>query len=146
MTEEKTPLKWKFTGNAIPSGPAVSEGMVYFGIDDGYLYAVDSKSGTVIWKFNTGGAIISSPVVSGGVVYFGSKDNHLYAVDIKNGKEKWKFITEHWVVSSPAISDDMIFFGHFEFIGNLTFRLLPYRTSVRRLLPHSIFPKLSPES
>ena len=42
MAEEKTPLKWKFeTGGSVYSSPAVVDGMVYFGSNDNYLYAVD---------------------------------------------------------------------------------------------------------
>ena len=72
MAEEKTPLKWKFeAGDSIRTSPAVSNGVVYFGSDDNYIYAVDSKTGEEKWKFKTGDDG-SSPTVSDGVVYFGN--------------------------------------------------------------------------
>ena len=77
--------KWKFKtggGDMYWTGPspAVSDGVVYFGSFDGYLYAVDIQSGKEKWKFQTGGSIVSSPAVSGEVVFFGSEDGYLYAV------------------------------------------------------------------
>ena len=53
-------------------GPRPSRGLVYFGSNDGYLYAVDVRSGQEKWKFKTAGEVLSSPAVSDGVVYFGS--------------------------------------------------------------------------
>ena len=87
-------LVWKFqTGGRVRSSPAVSDGVIYFGSEDGYLYAVDIQSGAEKWKFQTGGRVWSSPAVSDGVVYFGSDDTYLYAVDSQTGAEKWKFQT-----------------------------------------------------
>ena len=40
--EELTNLKWKFkTGDDVPSSPAVSDGVVYFGSVDSNLYALE---------------------------------------------------------------------------------------------------------
>ena len=40
--EELAGLKWKFkTEKGVESSPAVSSGVVYFGSEDGHLYAVD---------------------------------------------------------------------------------------------------------
>jgi outer membrane protein assembly factor BamB len=109
---ELTELKWKFkTEGWVFSSPAVSDGMVFFGSDDTYLYAVDIKTGQEKWKFKTEGRVESSPAVSDGMVFFGSSDHYLYAVNIKTGQEKWKFKTEGAVESSPAVSDGMVFFG-----------------------------------
>jgi glucose dehydrogenase len=74
-------LVWKFeTGDVVWSSPAITDGVVYVGSDDHYLYAVDIQSGQEKWKFQTGGTVRSSPAVSEGVVYFGSADGYLYAV------------------------------------------------------------------
>ena len=87
-------LKWKFaTGDRIVSSPVWSEGTLYFGSDDGNLYAVDAAAGTQKWKFTTAGPVPSTPAVAGGMVYFGSYDGRFYAVDAQTGKLKWKFVT-----------------------------------------------------
>jgi outer membrane protein assembly factor BamB len=72
--------KWRFkTGWEVWSPPAVADGVVYFGSQDGYFYAVDAQAGQEKWKFEVGGLIKCSPAVADGVVYFGGFDG-LYAV------------------------------------------------------------------
>jgi eukaryotic-like serine/threonine-protein kinase len=88
-------VKWKFhTNGQVISSPAVVDGVAYVGSTDGYVYAVDIKSGMQKWKFKTDARVTSSPAVSDGLVFFGSYDDNLYAVDIATGKLRWKFQTE----------------------------------------------------
>lgn len=98
------------TSGKISSSPAISEGVIFIGSDDGYLYAFKIGSG-FLWKFKTDDPIRSSPAVVNGLVYFGSLDGYLYSVDIKTGKEKWKFKTDDGIYSSPVVSDGVIYFG-----------------------------------
>ena len=45
-------IKWSFqTGNKIRSTPALCNGVVYFGSDDGHLYALDAQTGKLKWRF-----------------------------------------------------------------------------------------------
>ena len=114
---EMSNVKWKFkTEGQVWSSPAVSDGVVYFGNNDGFLYAVSINSGHEKWKFKTEESITSCPAVSDGLVYFGSVifgdvDGYFYAVDIRTGQEKWKFKTEESIRSSPAVSDGVVYFG-----------------------------------
>jgi serine/threonine protein kinase len=67
------------TGDAIFSSPAVANGVVYVGSDDGKLYAFKAEgcgqaSCTPLWTAATGNGIDSSPAVANGVVYVGSTD------------------------------------------------------------------------
>jgi eukaryotic-like serine/threonine-protein kinase len=87
-------LKWKFaTGSRIVSSPVWSDGVIFFGSDDGNVYAVDAAAGRQNWKFSTGGPVPSSPAVAEGRAYFASYDGGLYAVDSRTGRLKWKFKT-----------------------------------------------------
>ncbi len=63
----------------VTSSPAVAGGVVYVGAFDGHLYALDQKTGGVLWDVPTGGPIVSSPAVSDGVIYVGSDDRFLRA-------------------------------------------------------------------
>jgi eukaryotic-like serine/threonine-protein kinase len=88
-------IKWEFpTGNRIVSSPVISDKVLYFGGDDGNVYAVDAKTGRQVWKRATAGPVPSTPAVADGVVYIGSYDGKFYAFDAKNGQLKWKFKTE----------------------------------------------------
>jgi outer membrane protein assembly factor BamB len=75
------------------SSPAVAEGVVYFGSNDGSLYAIDIVSGTQKWKFQTKGRVVSSPAVANGLVYFAAYDGVLYSVSTADGQLRWKFQT-----------------------------------------------------
>jgi outer membrane protein assembly factor BamB len=87
-------VKWKFkTNGKIFSSPAVADGLILAGSEDGCLYALDDHSGKLKWKFKTGGAVHSSPAVKGNRVYFGSYDGYYYAADLHTGKLAWKFRT-----------------------------------------------------
>src|SRR4029077_10622898 len=63
--------KWRFqTSGRIRSSAALVNGVVYFGSDDGYFYALKAGGGTLMWKLKTDGAVSSSPAVAKGLVYF----------------------------------------------------------------------------
>ncbi|HUE02346.1 MAG TPA: PQQ-binding-like beta-propeller repeat protein [Bryobacteraceae bacterium] len=87
-------VKWKFvTGDRVVSSPVWHDGTLYFGGDDGNVYAVDAASGKQNWKYLTNGPVPATPAVAAGLVYFPSYDGRFYAVDAKTGMLKWKFTT-----------------------------------------------------
>jgi len=88
-------VKWKFpTGDRIISSPVTQDKVLYFGGDDGNIYAVDSETGRQIWKRTTGGPAPCTPAVANGTVYAGSYDGKFYALNAQTGAIKWKFATE----------------------------------------------------
>jgi glucose dehydrogenase len=87
-------IKWKFpTGDRVVSSPVWSDGVIYFGGDDGNIYAVEATSGRQLWKQTTGGPAPSTPAVADGTVYVVSYDGKLYALNAQTGAVKWKFAT-----------------------------------------------------
>ena len=105
--------KWNYsTKGPIESSPTIgSDGTVYIGSDDYYLYAIN-PNGTKKWSYKTGNSIKSTPAIgSDGTVYIGSDDYYLYAIN-PNGTMKWRYKTGDSVQSSPAIgTDGTIYFG-----------------------------------
>jgi outer membrane protein assembly factor BamB len=100
-------LNWRVLQNVTSrSSPAVSaDGTIYFGAEDGRLYAV-SSNGTVLWNRSTAGAIRSSPSVdSAGNIHFGSDDGYVYCLD-PNGTLIWSYETGMPVRSSIGIRAD----------------------------------------
>ncbi len=122
-------------GNYIVSSPAVANGVVYVGSEDGVLYAFSAAgttgcSGTPrtckpLWTATTRGAIESSPAVVNGVVYVGSDDTKLYAFSAagttgcsgtrKRCKPLWTGTTGATGgpigYSSPAVANGMVYVG-----------------------------------
>jgi outer membrane protein assembly factor BamB len=111
-------LKWKNDGgNAIGgsgltrSSAAVVNGAVYFGSDDGNVYALNAGTGAKLWSYTTGGAVDSSPAVANGVVYVGSDDHNLYALNASTGHPLWNYATGGAVESSPAVVNGVVYVG-----------------------------------
>jgi outer membrane protein assembly factor BamB len=104
---------WEFyTGQPIQSSPALgADGTVYFGADNGKLYAFDPQ-GNGKWEFPTGDALVASPAIAAdGTVIIGSVDGQCYAIGA-DGVEQWRFRANGKIVSSPAIGlDGAIHFG-----------------------------------
>ncbi|MCX6079740.1 MAG: serine/threonine-protein kinase [Chloroflexi bacterium] len=104
--------KWRFKAKrSITSSPWVQDNVLYVNSMDGFMYALDSKSGWMLWRFRMGKASIVSPFVSNGIIYTGSSDGHLYAVDARNAKEIWHFKTNNQVNGSPIIYKDAVYVG-----------------------------------
>ncbi len=54
--------------NSFIAPPAIVDNTVYFGTGNGVIYAVDSKTGTILWHYNTG-SITNPMVVVGNIIY-----------------------------------------------------------------------------
>jgi len=102
---------WSFTTGGIFASPAISNGRIYIGSLDHYLYCLNETSGSVLWNFLTTNWIYSSPAISNDRVYFGSMDHNLYCIDAKTGLLNWSYGTGKGVYSSPAISNGNVYFG-----------------------------------
>lgn len=94
------------------SAPIIDTERVYFGSDQGILWALNQADGTVSWQYRVGlhpkgKGIFSTPALAHGVLYFGAYDGNVYAIDAKTGKKKWVFIEADWVGSSPAVATDL---------------------------------------
>ena len=101
---------WRAAPKArVRSSPGVQRGMVYLGDDDGVFRAVDEKTGTQVWSFETGGEVVSSASFHGANVLFGSYDSHLYCLSADAGKLVWKLATSDRVHATPAVIADRTF-------------------------------------
>ena len=111
--------KWRFAGGVpnfyyvVPkSGPVLDEEKVYFGADDGTMWAVEQGTGNAAWKYRVGFGsrgkyIFSSPALARGMLFFGAYDGNVYALDAATGEERWRFMDADWVGSSPAVAEDL---------------------------------------
>jgi outer membrane protein assembly factor BamB len=97
------------------SAVAVDEQNVYAASQDHSLYAVNKRSGGLVWQFPNDGtnidALVGSPTVHDGTVYVGSFGGVLYAVDAATGKLKWSFKAEGGLWDGPAVLDGTLYFG-----------------------------------
>jgi len=129
-------VRWAFpTGDRVISSPVLQDGTLYFGSDDGSVYAVDAASGRQVWRHATQGPVSSTPAIAGDTLYVGSYDGRFYALDARTGATRWKFRTEgekrfeakglhgrtpanqtyfdnfDIFLSSPVVAGDSVYFG-----------------------------------
>jgi alpha-tubulin suppressor-like RCC1 family protein len=72
--------KW-FAGYGDSSTPAVSSnGRLYIGDGDGYVYALQQSNGTLLWTYNVGSSVYTSPALgTDGRLYVGTIDGRVLA-------------------------------------------------------------------
>jgi len=120
---------WKLDiGSAIWTPVKHNEGILYFGADNGVLYALNSESKRLIWEFKTDGLIRSGIEIVKGEIWFASDDGFLYSINSKTGKLIWKFDLENlnlsrrlpaveapyeydYLHSSPVYNNGLIYIG-----------------------------------
>jgi len=107
-------MKWRQRARrSVTSTPYLdtNDGILFVGSMDWNVYALDARSGWVVFRTRTGGPIVSSPTMANGVVFIGSADKHMYGLDARNGRELWKYQTDGQVTSSPAYYNGAVYFG-----------------------------------
>ncbi len=113
------------------SSPTVVDGTVYVGggndevrrrdgvverVDNhNYLYALDSETGDLEWKFQPEAETESSPTVIGDVAYFCCTAGNVYAVDTTDGSQRWQFTVDDestdGITGTPAVANCTVFVG-----------------------------------
>ncbi len=61
----------------------IQDKFLYFGGDDGNVYAVDAETGRQVWKTTTRGPVPCTPAIANGTVYMGSYDGKFYALKLR---------------------------------------------------------------
>lgn len=110
----------------MPVGVSVARGLVIVGDDNGYTYALNAKTGQLVWSHYGWNMTMSNPLVwkdrvfvSTGNPYFNYQNvvrfmqgkqtvrgpglNTLYALDLKTGKTLWKARTQGEMMATGAI-------------------------------------------
>lgn len=104
----------------ILNGPSLSfnafhNNMVFIADTYGYVYALNSTTGSLIWETKIGDTIdISSPTLSGGLLFIGTRDfdeSAFFALNEINGAVLWKYPIDASVTAPPSVADGMMLCG-----------------------------------
>jgi outer membrane protein assembly factor BamB len=111
-------LLWQFnTGDKIRSSPAIVNGVVYEGSNNGIVYALNASIGSVIWQYNSGSQLESSAAVVDGVVYVGilwdGHNGYVVALNANTGSLIWRFSTNSGIESSPTVVNGVVYIGSY---------------------------------
>ncbi len=98
--------------SSVSSSPAVDNGRVFFGLDDGSVTALNETNGKAIWRVIPGGAVAirNAPAIAYGRVYIGTA-TRFFALDEMTGATDWSFNTGNSNSTSAAVSNGIVYFG-----------------------------------
>jgi polyvinyl alcohol dehydrogenase (cytochrome) len=132
---------WSFTPPAGPNnttgfveGPAVVNGVVYIGGNNGTFYAINESNGQVEWSYTVGPVLRTTcgnrgfgdaptvepdPVTGAETVYVGAPNGYLYALDAATGAVDWASLmaqpsstqNDYFDWSSPAVHNGTVYVG-----------------------------------
>jgi outer membrane protein assembly factor BamB len=103
--------RWRVTVGvaAEMTSPALSGGVVFAQGGGGVMWAIEARTGHVLWSTPTGGtATNSSPAVAAGIVYVGASDGKLYALDARTGNLRWSAATGGSIDAAPVVADGRV--------------------------------------
>jgi outer membrane protein assembly factor BamB len=89
-------------------GPAVDNGLVFAGSDQGELLAVALDTGKKVWLKKLGLALSAGPAAGYGMVVVGSTKGAVIALDAASGRVLWKTRVNAELLSAPAIGEKVV--------------------------------------
>lgn len=102
----------KSYASAVSASPVVSGGTVFVGNRNTRLYALDARTGSVLWEYAAGAPIESTPLVHDGRVYVLPVSGALAAISTAGGPPLWITTTGgSQDRSSPALSGENVVVG-----------------------------------
>ena len=119
-TVPRLKLKWAFGFpgvSASGSQVTVAGSRAFVGSRNGIVYALDAKSGCIVWTYEAEAGVRSTPTVGGSgaarALFFGDANANAYALDLATGKLKWKTkVDAHMdaiVTGAVAIANGRVF-------------------------------------
>jgi outer membrane protein assembly factor BamB len=95
----------------INAAPVVTDEAVYIVASDDRLYALNAKTGSVLWNVLIGIQVSDqAPALSDRTLYLGSFQG-LTAVDAQTGTVRWHQPAVGKVLTSPAVANGVVYFG-----------------------------------
>lgn len=95
------------------SSPVVGDGLIYMGLGDHDLVALDAGNMSEVWRVPTGHGVWADPLLVEDTLYFTSMDHFLYAADARTGELRWKTDLHGALTSTPVFSDGHLYIGGF---------------------------------
>lgn len=109
-----TTPRWELmTFGGLSAAPALHQGILYVGSEDGRVYAVGEDRSSV-WPlprgvFETGGRIVADIKADDSGVYVASTDSKLYCLDRNTGKIKWQFFSGALLTRGPEVTETTVY-------------------------------------
>src|SRR5579872_2634877 len=111
---------------SLEASPLVKDGIMYVVTGNDDVFALNAKTGEIIWEYWSGieqsistvccGWVNRGLAMGNGLIYLGQLDANVVALDMKTGKVAWKTPIEKWqngygITSAPLYYDGMVYSG-----------------------------------
>jgi quinohemoprotein ethanol dehydrogenase len=108
------------------AAPLVKDGVMYIITGNDDVFALNAKTGEILWEYWSGidqkistvccGWVNRGLAMGDGILFFGQFDANVVALDMKTGKVLWKTPIEQWengytITSAPLYYDGIVFSG-----------------------------------
>jgi outer membrane protein assembly factor BamB len=104
----------------------VDHGRLFFGSQNGTVYALNASTGSVVWTYKAAGAVKASPTLANGVLYFGDYSGHVQAISEQTGRRLWISGSGGALLGSGTFySTAAVIYGRV-FLGNTDGRVYAY--------------------
>ncbi|MEP7285182.1 MAG: PQQ-binding-like beta-propeller repeat protein [Chloroflexota bacterium] len=101
-------------GDRYAGGALVKGDIVYIGMGDKGVKAIDRKANKDLWNFtDTQYGVWATPIIVGNTLYFPSLDHNLYALNVADGKLQWKLDMGGAVAGTPLYDNGLLYVGTF---------------------------------
>ncbi len=85
-------VQWSTPLSTNRLSPSITVGAkIYAGSADGYLYCLDSVTGSITWRYYTGSVIRQAPLFANGAVYVGNQGGDVCVLNSETGRLIWRF-------------------------------------------------------
>lgn len=82
------------------------------GVEFNGIYALDRRTGELLWHFDTKGEVMPTPAIDAGRLIFSTGAGEIYALDSRTGKQLWvNKVGGMGNMSTPAIANGKIYIG-----------------------------------
>ncbi|WP_240612733.1 outer membrane protein assembly factor BamB [Alteromonas flava] len=78
----------------ISGGITVVADTIYFGTEDGLVYALNAQTGETLWQVDVRGEVLSAPAVESGIVVVNTGAGSMLALNSSDGRELWRTDSE----------------------------------------------------
>lgn len=100
----------------ITGGVGTGGGMVFIGLADARVMALDADSGDILWEADTTSEVLATPAYASGQVIIQTVDGKLASLDADNGERQWIYESSVPALSlrgtsSPLVQGDSVIAG-----------------------------------
>lgn len=118
----------------IAGGLTAAYGNLYFGSENGVVYAVSQSDGALLWTQNVPGEVLAAPAVDEGKVVVHTSAGNLVALDATSGEQQWLLRNEQpsltlRSMATPVTAGGAVLYGRAD--GRLGIALLANGQPVR---------------